>query len=154
LKAGKISPLLPNDEEVQHIHEAMGDWHRFVLGEMQQSNKKTLDTDMMHAYHRICMHSSTETYRPGDTPEWFRNWVEGNHPNVLSLKEAENLLYRTSYLRGRKLFILPSGHIGTAHHSVQAGDIIILAAGAGCPLVLRVEGGYFRFVCSASVTGL
>jgi hypothetical protein len=99
----------------------------------------------------------------GDKPRWRKRLVqEMDNPNVrfLFLITVKHPVYwhirQEVFLRlhMRNIFMTESGHLGIGSSELREGDLVVLFPGASSPMVLRVQGDFFRLIGPAVIHGL
>ncbi|OCK73302.1 HET-domain-containing protein [Lepidopterella palustris CBS 459.81] len=67
----------------------------------------------------------------------------------------QDIFYRTGpHNTDRAFFTTSNGYMGTAFHTVQVGDDVVLLSGCRVPMLLRPEGTYYRAIGPAYVHGI
>lgn len=81
------------------------------------------------------------------------NMIESSHRRD-ELRRMWSVILDYKNLKNQAFFIMNSGYVGNAFHSVRETDEVFLIAGCPWPMVLRSCGGRYKFVAPAYVHGV
>lgn len=136
----RSDPDFPLEVKLQDI-KGFYAWYKGLSGE-KEFEKELLDSGMISAIGELDA-EQLAGYHMGCVL-----WANDDR----DVAEFHDSLW--AFQRGKTFFTTKKGWIGTAEGTITEGDLIVLVAGLGMPLVLSPVGGNYRLVGHGYVHGL